>query len=90
MRRIFDSYFKLLGGLDVDKACDGLVGDEKIAARALLSWANDGSHAVHDDLYMVPNGDADVLYLKVFRRIFDNLQQGDHYRMMMDTDFKPE
>jgi len=86
MRRIFDSYFKLLGGLDVDKACDGLVGDEKIAARALLSWANDGSHAVHDDLYMVPNGDSDVLYLKVFRRIFDNLQQSDHYRMMMDTD----
>lgn len=90
MRRIFDSYFKLLGGLDVDKACDGLVGDEKIAARALLSWANDGSHAVHDDLHMVPNGDADALYLKVFRRIFENLHQGDHYRMMMDTDFKPE
>jgi len=90
MRRIFDSYFKLLGGLDVDKACDGLVGDEKIAAKALLSWANDGSHAVHDDLYMVPNGDADALYLKVFRRIFDNLQQSDHYRMMMDTDFIPE
>jgi wobble nucleotide-excising tRNase len=90
MRRIFDSYFKLLGGLDVDKACDGLVGDEKIAARALLSWANDGSHAVHDDLHMVPNGDADALYLNVFRRIFENLHQGDHYRMMMDTDFKPE
>jgi wobble nucleotide-excising tRNase len=90
MRRIFDSYFKLLGGLDIDKACDGLVGDEKIAARALLSWANDGSHAVQDDLYMVPNEDADTLYLKVFRRIFDNLHQGDHYRMMMDTDFKLE
>lgn len=90
MRRIFDSYFKLLGGLDIDKACDGFVGEEKIAARALLSWANDGSHAVHDDLYMVPNGDADGLYLKVFRRIFDNLQQSDHYRMMMDTDFMPE
>jgi wobble nucleotide-excising tRNase len=90
MRRIFDSYFKLLGGLDIDKACNGLVGDEKIAARALLSWANDGSHAVQDDLYMVPNGDADALYLQVFRRIFDNLQQGGHYRMMMDTDFKPE
>ncbi|MFS8151736.1 AAA family ATPase [Vreelandella titanicae] len=90
MRRIFDSYFKLLGGLDVDKACDGLVGDEKIAARALLSWANDGSHAAHDDLHMVPNGDADALYLNVFRRIFENLHQGDHYRMMMDADFKPE
>lgn len=90
MRRIFDSYFKLLGGLDIDKACDGLVGDEKIAARALLAWTNDGSHAVHDDLYMVPNVDANALYLRVFRRIFDNLHQSDHYRMMMDSDFKPE
>jgi len=90
MRRIFDSYFKLLGGVNVDRACEGLVGDEKIAASTLLSWANDGSHAVHDDLYMVPNCDADVLYLRVFRRIFDNLQQSDHYRMMMDTDFIPE
>lgn len=56
----------------------------------MLSWANDGSHAVHDDLYMVPNCGADVLYLKVFRRIFDNLKQSDHYRMMMDTDFTPK
>jgi wobble nucleotide-excising tRNase len=90
MRRIFDSYFKLLGGLDIDKACGNLVGDEKIAAHSLLSWANDGSHAVHEDLYMVPNEDQDALYLKVFRRIFDNLHQGDHYRMMMGEDFEPE
>jgi len=90
MRRIFDSYFKLLGGLDIDKACGTLVGDEKIAAHSLLSWANDGSHAVHEDLYMVPNEDQDVMYLKVFRRIFTNLQQGDHYRMMMGDDFESE
>jgi len=39
---------------------------------------------------MVPSSDADGLYLKIFRRIFDNLEQSDHYRMMMNTDFKPE
>lgn len=90
MRRIFESYFKLLGGFDVDKACDGLVGNEKLAARALLSWANDGSHAVHDDLYMVPDEYADALYMSVFRRVFENLQQSGHYRMMMGEDFKDE
>jgi len=90
MRRIFESYLKLLGGLDVDQACDGLVGDERLAARALLSWANDGSHAVHDDLYMVPGERADSLYLRVFRLVFENLQQGGHYRMMMGEDFESD
>jgi wobble nucleotide-excising tRNase len=88
MRRIFESYFKLLGGFDVDKACEGFVANEKLAARALLSWANDGSHAVHDDLYMIPDECADALYMSVFRRVFENLHQGDHYRMMMGDDFK--
>jgi wobble nucleotide-excising tRNase len=87
MRRIFESYFKLVGGVDVDKAAKDFEGDERLACGALLAWANDGSHAVHDDIYMVPSENADELYLDVFRRIFDNLGHAGHYRLMMGEDF---
>lgn len=88
MRRIFESYFKLLGGVDVDKAAKDFEGDERLAAHSLLAWANDGSHAVHDDIYMAPSDASDGFYLDVFRRIFDNLNHYGHYKLMMGDDYK--
>ncbi|MDR6643567.1 wobble nucleotide-excising tRNase [Luteibacter sp. 1214] len=88
MRRIFESFSSLLGGVDVAQAAKGFDGDEQLAAHSLLSWANEGSHAVHDDIYMAPSDTEDVFYLDVFRRIFDNLNHSGHYKLMMGTDFK--
>ena len=87
MRRILESYFKLLGGIDNHKIAANFLGMEKIACHALLSWANDGSHGVHDDLSVMPAGASLDLYKKVFRGIFENEGHPGHYRMMMSDAF---
>jgi wobble nucleotide-excising tRNase len=88
LRRILESYFKLLGGINSDDIIAKFQGDEMTACRALLSWANEGSHGVQDDIHMAPADDAVDLYLDVFRRIFEREEHAGHYRMMMGTDFK--
>jgi wobble nucleotide-excising tRNase len=88
MRRIFESFSRLLGGVDADQAAKGFEGDERLAAHSLLSWANEGSHSVHDDIYMAPGDTEDGFYLDVFRRIFDNLNHSGHYKLMMGDDYK--
>lgn len=83
MRRILETYFKMLGGIDLDKIHDRFEGNEKLACRALLSWVNDGSHSAHDDLYVAVDETTVELYLKVFRRIFESEGHIGHYNMMM-------
>ncbi len=83
MRRILESYFKILGGINLDKLQDSFEGHEKLACRSLSSWINDGSHSAHDDLYVAVEDSTADLYFDVFRRIFDNLGHVEHYNMMM-------
>lgn len=83
LRRILETYFKLLGGIDLDQIQDKFEGNEKLACRALLSWVNDGSHSAHDDLYVAVDETTIDLYLNVFRRIFEGQNHIDHYNMMM-------
>jgi wobble nucleotide-excising tRNase len=83
LRRILETYFKMLGGIDLDRVHEHFDGHDKLACRALLSWVNDGSHSAHDDLYVsVDEGTID-LYLVVFRKIFENQGHIQHYNMMM-------
>ncbi|CAN0583672.1 unnamed protein product, partial [Laminaria digitata] len=83
MRRILESYFKILGGINLDKLQDSFEGNEKLACRSLASWINDGSHSAHDDLYVAVEDSTVDLYFDVFRRIFANLNHLEHYNMMM-------
>ncbi len=83
LRRILETYFKMLGGIDLDKIHERLSGNEKLACRALLSWVNDGSHSAHDDLYVAVDDTTVALYLEVFRKIFDGQGHIGHYNMMM-------
>ncbi len=83
LRRILETYFKMLGGIDLDKIHERFIGNEKLACRALLSWVNDGSHSAHDDLYVAVDDSTVTLYLEVFRRIFDGEGHIEHYKMMM-------
>src|SRR5690606_3411522 len=52
LRRILESYFKLLGNMDRDEIVAMFEGRDKQICASLFSWVNDGSHAVHDDLYI--------------------------------------
>ena len=83
MRDSIETYFKMLGGIDLDKIHDRFDGSEKLACRALLSWVNDGSHSAHDDLYVSVDEATIDLYLEVFRKIFDHQGHIQHYNMMM-------
>lgn len=83
MRRILENYFKFFGNIDIHEIIETFRGDDKIVCRSLLSWINDGSHYVNDDLYIDSNTELNKQYFDVFKRIFINSNHQSHYEMMM-------
>jgi wobble nucleotide-excising tRNase len=84
LRRILENYFKLLGGIPLDRLYTKFNGDDKIKCKALCSWVNDGSHSVFDNDYYTPLDDVSVeKYLQIFKQIFEHCHQIEHYNMMM-------
>lgn len=83
LRRILENYFKLLGNLDKDEIITMFDGKDKQICGSLFSWVNDGSHAVHDDLYISIDNSMVERYLDVFRKIFEKTLHISHYNMMM-------
>lgn len=88
LRRILESYFKILGGVDPEKITAMFEGKEKIICKSLFSWVNDGSHYAIDDLYLTIDSSMVENYLKVFRAIFKKAGHISHYKMMMGEDFE--
>lgn len=84
MRRIIENYFKILGKYGDDQLIQKFENaeDQKVC-RSLISWINDGSHAVSDDLYVEVPHDTIDRYFEVFRRIFEETDHIGHYNMMM-------
>ena len=83
LRRILESYFKILGGVDPDRIIEKFQGQERLICKSLFSWVNDGSHSAHDDLYVSIDEGAIDAYLSVFRNIFEATGHLAHYNMMM-------
>ncbi|MDD4425672.1 MAG: AAA family ATPase, partial [Mariniphaga sp.] len=84
MRRILENFFSILG----NKRDDFLIGkfeiqEEREICRSLLSWINEGSHTLPDDLYIEAPEGTIVKYLKVFQDIFKHTENIGHYNMMM-------
>jgi wobble nucleotide-excising tRNase len=90
LRRILENYFKVLGNIDKDEIIELFDGRDKQVCGSLFSWVNDGSHAVHDDLYVSADDSLVERYLDVFRRIFEKTGHMGHYRMMMGIAPAPE
>lgn len=90
LRRILESYFQILGGVDPDKICAMFEGKDKLICKSLFSWVNAGSHQALDDLYISIDGSAIEAYLQVFREIFRKSDHFAHYRMMMGDAFVEE
>lgn len=83
MRRIVESYFKILGGLgDEDIICKFPTIEEQQICRSLLSWINDGSHLHNDDLYVEAIDSSVEKYMNVFKEIFMKTGHNAHYNMM--------
>ncbi len=85
MRRIIEYYFRILGGFkhnDSLSECFKTI-EEKQVCNSFISWFNDGSHGISDDLF-VQSQDASIeTYLKVFENIFKRTGHEAHYKMMM-------
>ncbi|MFZ2284631.1 MAG: AAA family ATPase [Lutibacter sp.] len=85
MRRIIENYFSILG----NRRDDFLIGqfsskEEKEICRSLMSWANEGSHTMPDDLFIEAPDGTITKYLKVFKAIFKHTENIGHYNMMME------
>lgn len=83
LRRILENYFKIWGGVSKDDICALFDGRDKLICQSLFSWVNDGSHSIHDDLYINHGEQTNEAYLRVFRDIFDKAGQLGHYEMMV-------
>lgn len=91
MRRIYETYFKILGKYSDDDVLDKFDNvQEKEICRSLLCWINDGSHCVPDDFYIVQGDDITERYYDVFQKIFKVMGHKEHYNMMMEIENKEE
>src|SRR5699024_8211894 len=83
MRRILENYYKFFGNIDVNEIIEKFPDEDKVVCNSLLSWANDGSHYVNDDLYVDNNQELNKTFFNVFKRIFINSRHESHFNMMM-------
>ena len=87
MRRVLENYFNILG----NKRDDFLINkfptkEEQEICRSLLSWTNDGSHNLLEDLYVENPHLTIEKYLEVFKNIFNYTENIGHYEMMMSDE----
>lgn len=87
MRRIIENYFKILGKYGDDDLINKFTDkEEKSICRSFLSWINDGSHIIPDNLYVQDTEDTIDSYFAVFEKIFEYTGNKGHYEMMMNTE----
>ena len=83
LRRILENYFKVLGGIDTKDIVELFKAEDKMYCGALVSWINDGSHFMDDELYRAITDEEVLKYLEVFKEIFIKMNHEAHYKMMM-------
>lgn len=82
LRRILENYFTMWGGMSKDEICHLFKGRDKLICQSLFAWVNDGSHSIHDDLYINHGEQTNETYMRVFKEIFEKAGQIGHYNMM--------
>ncbi|GAA8883326.1 AAA family ATPase [Helicobacter pylori] len=85
MRRIIEYYFRILGGFKHNDSLSEYFEniEEKRVCNSFISWFNDGSHGISDDLFVQSQDTSIKTYLKVFENIFKVNGHEAHYKMMM-------
>ena len=91
LRRILENYFKILGGISLDKLYKEFDGEDKLKCKALCSWINDGSHSAFDEDFYTPLDNTMIQkFLDIFKQIFEKSGHIEHYNMMMKIDVEGE
>jgi len=83
LRRILEYYFNIIGGLKYEECINKFEGEDKIICKTLVSWINDGSHFINEDLFISDDISNIAKYQKVFKEIFHKMGHESHYKMMM-------
>ncbi len=85
MRRIIEYYFRILGGFEHNDSLSECFEniEEKRVCNSFISWLNDGSHGISDDLFVQSQDTSIEIYLKVFENMFKVTGHEAHYKMMM-------
>lgn len=87
LRRILENYFSILGNKRDDVLINNFsTQEEREICRSLLSWTNEGSHTLPDDLFIEAPDGTITKYLEVFKNIFKHTENIGHYNMMMCID----
>ncbi len=88
MRRILEQFLKMVdygGPNNRNTELINMFDDvDKPIVKSLLSYINDGSHSIMDDLYISRDAAANENALKIFKQIFIKLGFKDHYNRMMN------
>lgn len=82
-RRIVETFFKLMGGLDIDQLVSGMTSPDREIARSFLSWANAGSHSAFDDETFVNTEATTDSYRRVLETIFELTGYPSHCHRMI-------
>ena len=83
LRRILEYYFKIIGNYNYEEMINKFEFEDQQTCKALISWINDGSHFINDDLLIETEIESVERYLSIFKDIFDKLGHISHYNMMM-------
>lgn len=87
LRRILEHYYTYYGGISLNNVPKEFPTDQRVIARSLISWINDGSHSKFDDtVYTPPTENSIKTYLDIFKKIFEKTNQLAHYNLMMGSD----
>ncbi|GAA9653519.1 AAA family ATPase [Helicobacter pylori] len=85
MRRIIEYYFRILGSFEHNdnlSECFKNIREQQVC-NSFISWFNDGSHGISDDLFVQSQDTSIEIYLKVFENMFKVTGHEAHYKMMM-------
>ena len=82
-RRIIEYYFSFLGGEDINQFHTKFPDGERQVFKALISWANSGSHSTFDDFSAATALYDPEKFLCVFKKLFFETNHISHYNMMM-------
>lgn len=86
LRRILETYFKILGNLDFNSISDKFDLEDQPTCKSLFSWVNAGSHGAIDDLHFAVDASSIDRHLRVFQEVFRVSDHLPHYKMMMRQD----
>jgi wobble nucleotide-excising tRNase len=69
MRRIPENYCRFFGNIYIEAEIDKFAEEDRFVCQSLLSWANDGSHHVNEDLFVESSPEQTERFLEVFKNI---------------------